>query len=616
MRRLLSRLFCGLALLMLILPTAGLAAPLPRASFPDVATDASYAEAIDQLVARGIVRGYPDGRFGPDDSLLRAQAAGTLTRAMGLTGQSSSRNFSDQGATDDELWMAVCLLADRDIARGFPDGTFQPGGVLTRQQAISFVSRMMVALGAWRTQAATMPYGDVAPAHAPDVATYNYYVGTMPQATVSAAGASVMGADSTATRGWYAETLWSAVKQNRGRPGSAPSPTPTPSPLPSPATASAGQRLYGLVGQGGLREPLDSTLLQAQYNAGVRVRLVELGWDFLQPNGPSDWSSANAQVFQQRIDAFVNSGPDVQLILDLGLQYPPSWVTTIDPMVDQYGNSWVAKSSNGGGANLYWSPTVRRDAQIYLQKMFTSLNFHGRLWTVRVGLHGGELLYPRLAHSGASDSFWAFDATAQAQSPVPGWRPGQPSPNGEAQRFYLWYVDNLTNTFTFMLNEIRQYHAGYVAPVTPGAGMWDGLLSRLVKGNLYDSGLGHTGTGNYWQRIYGMLPGANQNVMNWCSSFGDASGVNDSSMSPWDWSAAHQHAYLAQQNGRQIYAENPGRNAYDTTNGADPRTTMAWDFQALQIYNYSGLLWVRQSDMTNPSYASLQQYATAIAQAK
>ncbi|MEO5953087.1 MAG: hypothetical protein ABIQ44_11535, partial [Chloroflexia bacterium] len=340
------------------------------------------------------------------------------------------------------------------------------------------------------------------------------------------------------------------------------SPTLTPSPsvssTPSPSATSPSMRLYGLVGQGGLGEQIDPALLQQQYNAGVRLRLLQIGWDVLQPNGPASWDSGIAAAFQQRIDAFTLNYPDQQIVLDLGLQYPPSWVSAIDPLVDQYGNTWQAHFPDGG-VNVYWSLTVRQHVASYIQRVFASLNFRGRLWLVRVGPYRGELMYPEQLNAGQNLSFWAFDSKAALQNPVPGWRPGQASPNGEAQQFYYWYVDNLVNTFDFFRTEIRRYYQGYIAPVTPGVGMSSGNVSQLVSRNLYDPTLQWYGTGNYWQRIFQMLPGAGAGVVNWCSSVGDGSG-NDSSPNWWEWSSAHAQAYLAQQSGRQIYGENPGQN--------------------------------------------------------
>ncbi len=229
--------------LAIAVPRLSLDARAAASPFPDVPAGASYAEAIQQLSARGVIRGYPDGRFGPKDVLLRAQTAVTLVRAMGLADQPVGRDFSDRGATDLETWTAVRILAGRDIAHGFPDGTFLPAGALTRQQAISLVSRTMVALGFWVPQPATTRFSDVAPDHQSDIDTYSAYVGAIPQTMVPQNTESgILGADASATRGWYAEVLWAALVQVEARPRPAATPTASATALPSQgqiATATA-----------------------------------------------------------------------------------------------------------------------------------------------------------------------------------------------------------------------------------------------------------------------------------------------------------------------------------------------------------------------------------------
>jgi hypothetical protein len=384
-------------------------------------------------------------------------------------------------------------------------------------------------------------------------------------------------------------------------------------PVQQPA-APASAPSFGIVGQGSFGVALNPALLQAERNAGVSKQLVELAWNDLQPDAPGGWSSFKAGIVQTRIDALLAAVPDMDFYLDLGLQYPPAWASAIDPLMDQYGNRWVGTVANGGGVNVYWSPTLRGHIRTYIQQVFTNLNFHGHLWAVRIGPSTGELLYPQLLHAGQSESFWAFDPTAQAQSPVPGWRPGQASPNGEAQRFYYWYVDHLADTFNFMLTAIRPYFSGYVAPVTPGTGMCAEAANRLIAANLSPTASMYYGTGNYWERIFPLM-GPDPNILHWASSVGDMSGSNENSPLWWEWSSAKALAYLAQRSGRPIYAENPGRNPYDTSGGADPRTTMQWVMQAVRNYNYLGLMWVREAEMSNPAFANLPQYAAEISQA-
>ncbi len=399
-----------------------------------------------------------------------------------------------------------------------------------------------------------------------------------------------------------AAQAWAAAK-----PAAAPAPQ-------AAAPATPGTLLFGVAGQGSYGQPLDPTLLGKEHQDGIRLRLLEISWTDLQPNGPGQWSTSHAALVQQRIDALAATASDVQFTLDLGLQYPPGWAGAVDPLVDQYGNHWQATGDNGGGANVYWSPTLRADLATYIQQVFTNLNFHGRLWAVRFGPLVGELLYPQVMHTGQAESFWAFDATAQAQSPVPGWRPGQPSPNGEAARFYNWYVDNLANFFNFTLGQIRHYFSGYVAPVTPGAGMCPQAVDRLIAANLDDPNARYYGTGNYWYRIFPEM-GPDANILHWASSVGDTSGLDDNSPNWWDWSSAKALAFIAHRSNRPIFAENPGHNAYDTSGGADPRTTMQWIMAAVRNYGYIGILWIREEDMLNPAYASLDQYAGEISRA-
>ncbi len=238
------RVCLTMIVLLLSVPSAPAASAAP-AAFPDVPADAPHAEAVRELVARGIVRGYPDGRFGPEDALLRAQTAVTLVRALGLPAGVGARSFSDQGETDGESWAAVRLLADRDIARGFPDGTFRPAGPLTRQQAISLVSRTLVGLGRWRPQPAAPLFGDVAGDHLADVATYVRYVGGVADtAGPTPDAANPLGAATGATRGWYAALLWAALRPPQaaeGRPAPVPTATPTPgsTPRPTPVAPAA-----------------------------------------------------------------------------------------------------------------------------------------------------------------------------------------------------------------------------------------------------------------------------------------------------------------------------------------------------------------------------------------
>ena len=58
-------------------------APTPDAKpFPDVPASVWYTEAVNGLAARGIVNGYPDGTFKPEQTATRAEVAVMLYRAL------------------------------------------------------------------------------------------------------------------------------------------------------------------------------------------------------------------------------------------------------------------------------------------------------------------------------------------------------------------------------------------------------------------------------------------------------------------------------------------------------------------------------------------------------
>jgi len=62
---------------------------IPRPRFADLGPGDPGMEAIAQLAARGVIRGYGDGNVGPRDTILRAQMAALIARTMGWGGRTS-----------------------------------------------------------------------------------------------------------------------------------------------------------------------------------------------------------------------------------------------------------------------------------------------------------------------------------------------------------------------------------------------------------------------------------------------------------------------------------------------------------------------------------------------
>jgi len=188
----------------------------PTQDFPDL-TASAMKDAIDQLAARGIVKGYADGSFGPRDTTLRAQMAALIARAMGWDAEEHGNPFADRGPVDADLWRNVGTLAYHNVARGYGDGTYDPTASVLAAQTISFITRAMVEKGYWQFQPDNGALYTNVPAssgHRVDLATYVHYVGGLPDV---GSGASFPGWDQPSTRGWFARALWAALQTQFAR---------------------------------------------------------------------------------------------------------------------------------------------------------------------------------------------------------------------------------------------------------------------------------------------------------------------------------------------------------------------------------------------------------------
>lgn len=132
-----------LALFALLCLTVSLTVPagaVEYAGFSDVDGSASYAEAIRWAAEQGYISGYPDGRFGVNDPVTRAQTAAIFYRAAGSPDVSGTTRFSDVQATayyrDAAIW-----AESGGLISGYPDRRFGVNDSVTRQQLVTILWR-------------------------------------------------------------------------------------------------------------------------------------------------------------------------------------------------------------------------------------------------------------------------------------------------------------------------------------------------------------------------------------------------------------------------------------------------------------------------------------------
>lgn len=99
------------------------------ASFNDVSRNHTLITEIDYLVDRDIIKGYPDGSFKPTDNVTRAQVAVLLTRALGLnTSNVENPNYQD---------VPVNYTYYKEIAAVHNAGIFQSAQKFTPEGMVS-----------------------------------------------------------------------------------------------------------------------------------------------------------------------------------------------------------------------------------------------------------------------------------------------------------------------------------------------------------------------------------------------------------------------------------------------------------------------------------------------
>lgn len=171
-------------------------------AFDDVSEDHKYKNAISSLVSLGLLAGYEDGTFRPDNTITRAEFAAVMTRVLNMESFVSSMDatsvFTDmKNADGSNHWSNgyVKFAYDTGIISGMGDGTFAPDSPVTYEQAIKMV-------------VCTLGYGDSA------VEKGGWPQGYLEVATTElglAKNASVSPSSSPASRGVVAQIVYNSL---------------------------------------------------------------------------------------------------------------------------------------------------------------------------------------------------------------------------------------------------------------------------------------------------------------------------------------------------------------------------------------------------------------------
>lgn len=120
--------------------------PVPK-SYIDVPEESWFESYVSYATELGVMSGYGDGRFGPNDNLARSQFAVVLYRMEGSPAVSFKNKFPD---VKDNMWYsdAITWASEKGIITGYTDsGLFGVADNITREQLATMLYRYANYMG-------------------------------------------------------------------------------------------------------------------------------------------------------------------------------------------------------------------------------------------------------------------------------------------------------------------------------------------------------------------------------------------------------------------------------------------------------------------------------------
>lgn len=134
----------------MIVGATGLYDSEAECEFTDVPADAWHYKYIASAFVNEIVNGVDEERFGVNENITRQDvaviAARILKRLNAEIPEVGGSSFTDADAISDYAKDSVDLLSEMGIVNGFDDGSFGPQGALTRAEAAAIIKRLISIL--------------------------------------------------------------------------------------------------------------------------------------------------------------------------------------------------------------------------------------------------------------------------------------------------------------------------------------------------------------------------------------------------------------------------------------------------------------------------------------
>ncbi|MBD7986257.1 S-layer homology domain-containing protein [Sporosarcina sp. Sa2YVA2] len=127
----------GALILSCCLPTNGFSATAK--TFKDVPPTKHFAEAVNDLAERNMIGGYPDGTFKPGNSITRGQAAAIIAKMTNVDLSTVKNPGYKDVSTENGYYKAIAAMTEKGMISGYGDGRFGPNDPIKRGQMASIL---------------------------------------------------------------------------------------------------------------------------------------------------------------------------------------------------------------------------------------------------------------------------------------------------------------------------------------------------------------------------------------------------------------------------------------------------------------------------------------------
>lgn len=127
---------CQVELIYSAVPQSG-----QKAVFTDMTGVKERDEAILNLYYQGILGGYPDGSFGPDKGVTRAEFTKILCEALKLPQKQAAGSVVFQDIENSWAKGYIWALAEKKLINGKAEGVFDPNGGVTLGEVLTLLNR-------------------------------------------------------------------------------------------------------------------------------------------------------------------------------------------------------------------------------------------------------------------------------------------------------------------------------------------------------------------------------------------------------------------------------------------------------------------------------------------